>query len=257
MTTVLFERRDAVATITLNRPERLNAISPALAADLIAALERGIEDPEIRVLILTGAGDRAFCAGDDLREGIPTGRADARRLVEQVQTVTRLIMFQDKPVVAAVNGWAVGGGFEWVMNCDLSIWAEQAKAFLPEVSLGLGVTGGVTALLPRIVGWQRARALFILGEHQSASRLLELGLAHAVVPGDRLRAEAEALARRLADQPPAALRGLKQAMTSVHREEIERAMTEETETLVRLLADPASLERLTELRSRGRPAAAS
>ncbi|MBL8989795.1 MAG: enoyl-CoA hydratase/isomerase family protein [Gemmatimonadetes bacterium] len=255
MTTVQLGRRDAVATVTLDRPERLNAISPALAADLIAALGQAVQDPEVRVVILTGSGQRAFCAGDDLKEEFPTGRAEARRLVEQIQAVTRLIMFQDKPVVAAVNGWAVGGGFEWVMNCDLSIWATHAQAFLPEVSLGLGVTGGTTALLPRLVGWQRARGLFFLGEKQSAQALLEMGLAHAVVPGDRLMAEANALADRLAALPPAALRGIKRAITSVHRDELERAMTEETETLVGLLADPAAAERLAQLRARGADAA--
>jgi enoyl-CoA hydratase/carnithine racemase len=244
VTTVLLEQRDGIATVTLNRPDRLNAINRALLDDLIRTLDIVMKAPDVGVVILTGAGNRAFCAGDDLREPHAAQPAEARRQIEQIQEVTRLIMFEDKPVIAAVNGWAVGGGLEWVMNCDLSIWSEEARAFMPEVSLGLGVTGGVTSLLPRLVGWQRAKSLFFLGEKHSAARMLELGLAHAVVPADRVMPEAMALGRRLAAQPQAALRALKRAIVKVHRGEIERAMAAETEALVALFADPGLTNRL-------------
>lgn len=244
MTTVLLDQKDGIALVTLNRPHRLNAINTALLVDLTAALGTAMKAPETRVVVLTGAGDRAFCAGDDLLEAHDADEAEARRQIELIQGITRLIMFEGKPVIAAVNGWAVGGGLEWVMNCDLSIWSEQARGFMPEVSLGLGVTGGVTSLLPRLVGWQRAKALFFLGEKHTAHQMLALGLAHAVVPADQVMAEAIKLAERLAAQPAAALAGLKRAIAQVHRDEIERAMAAETEALVGLFRDPALPERL-------------
>ena len=249
MTTVLLEQRDGIAVVTLNRPHRLNAINNALLSDLISALGTAIATPATRAVILTGAGDRAFCAGDDLQEPHEADPATARRQIDSIQEITRLIMFEGKPVVAAVNGWAVGGGLEWVMNCDLSVWSDQARAFMPEVSLGLGVTGGVTSLLPRLVGWQRAKALFFLGEKHSAHQMLELGLAHAVVPAERVMPEAMAIAGRLAAQPAAALQALKRAIAAVHRDEIERAMAAETDALVSLFGDPALKDRLTSFRT--------
>lgn len=255
MTTVRLDLHDGLATVTLDRPHRLNAINGALVADLRRALTEAMRAPEVRAVILTGAGDRAFCAGDDLQEPVAGSEADIRRLIGDIQDVTRLIMFEPKPVVAAVNGWAVGGGFEWVTNCDFSIWADTARGFLPEVTLGLGVTGAVTAILPRLVGWHRARALFFLGEQQSAAELHALGIAHAVVPAAQVMAESERLARRLMAAPAGALGGLKRALAVVNRDELERAMAAETETLVRLFQDPETRRRAAEFGSRRRPSA--
>lgn len=252
MTTVLLDVADGLATVTLNRPDRLNAISPALADDLHAALTSVTRSSAVSAVVLTGAGTRAFCAGDDLHESHVGSEADIRRLVGVIQDITRLILFGDKPVVAAVNGWAVGGGLEWVMNCDLSVWAETARGFMPEVGLGLGVTGGVTSLLPRLVGWQRARALFFLGEKHSARDFLALGIAHAVVPDDQVVPEARALATKLGAQPKLALAGLKRAINEVHRDEIERAMAAETETIVRLMLDPETRARVAAFGSQDR-----
>lgn len=250
MTAVLIARGDGIATVTLNRPERLNAISIGLVEDLNRALTTAMRDDAIRAVILTGAGDRAFCAGDDLLETRNVTGAEARRLIDAIQEITRLIVFEPKPVIAAVNGWAVGGGFEWVMNCDLSIWADTARGFLPEVSLGLGVTGGVTSLLPRLVGWQRAKRMLYLGEKLSAAALLELGLADAVVPADRLMAEAVQLAARLAAQPRAALAGVKRALALVHRDEIERAIAAESANVASLLSDPETHARIAAFATR-------
>ncbi len=235
MSTVLLDVTDGIATVTLNRPARLNAINTALAADLHAALADVTRAASVRAVVLTGAGPRAFCAGDDLKESLGSVEAEVRRVIGVVQDITRLILFGDKPVVAAVNGWAVGGGLEWVMDCDLSVWAEHARGFMPEVSLGLGVTGAVTSLLPRLVGWQRARALFFLGEKHSAQDFLTMGIAHAVVPADQVMPEALTLARRLGDLPRHAFGALKRALAQVHRDEIEQAMAAETEALVPLI----------------------
>jgi enoyl-CoA hydratase/carnithine racemase len=250
MSTVLFDVEDSLATITLNRPERLNAITSELVDDLSGALRVALRTEAVRAIVLTGAGDRAFCAGDDLGHSAAMPPDRIRAYVERIQEVSRLIIFGDKPVVAAVNGWAVGGGFEWVMGCDLSIWAETARGFMPEVSLGLGVTGGVVSLLPRLVGWQRARALLYFGEKHSAHELREIGLAHAVVPLDQLRTEARRAALKLATLPAAALGGLKRALGQVHRDEIERALAAEAELVARLVSDPAVRARMAALASK-------
>lgn len=251
MPTVLFEQNDGIATVTLNRPERLNAISWDLVKELHAALTTAMRSSDVRVVILTGAGNRAFCAGDDLVEVRDLTVEQVRDQILMIQDITRLIVFEPKLVVAAVNGWAVGGGFEWVVDCDFSIWADTARAFLPEVSLGMGVTGGVISLLPRVVGWHRAKALFFLNEKHSAETMLAMGVAHKVVPPEQLMAEARQLATRLRDQPQAALAGLKRAIAQVHRDEIERAMAAETETLMTALAaDPAERARIAEFAAR-------
>ena len=156
--TVLSEFQDGIATIILNRPERLNAINPALLADLNAALRAAEADPAVRAILLRGAG-RAFCAGDDLKEFEQQGRTpeEAQAYVERIQNVTRAIVLGGKMVVGAIHGWAVGGGLEWAINCDLALLAEGTRCCFPEIGLGVFVTGGVSVLLPRLVGLRKAR----------------------------------------------------------------------------------------------------
>lgn len=176
-----------VAVVTLNRPERLNAIGAQLLADLHGALVRAQLDADTRVIVLTGAG-RAFCAGDDLKEfGAQASSAESiARTCDDIQRITRDIMFGPKLVIGAVHGYAVGGGFEWVLNCDLVVAADNLVAFFPEMSLGHFVTGGVTRLLPQIVGYQRAMELFVLGARHDAQALYRLGIVNRVVPHDEL-----------------------------------------------------------------------
>ncbi|HLI11595.1 MAG TPA: enoyl-CoA hydratase/isomerase family protein [Alphaproteobacteria bacterium] len=242
---VLREARDGVCTITLNRPDRLNAINPDLLAGLVAALRAANADDSVRAIVLRGAG-RAFCAGDDLKEFDAQARSPAmtRAYVEQIQSVTRAIVLGDKMVVGAIHGWAVGGGLEWLINCDLAILAEGTRCFFPEVSLGLFVTGGVTALLPRLVGLQKARELILFGERFDARAALAMGLAWKVVPEAGLAAEAEATARRIAAMPPAAVRDLKRVLNRACALDVEAAMSLETDATVRGFLDPATRARV-------------
>ena len=244
MTTVSIEIADGVATIAMNRPERLNALNEAMIGDLHHGLRQTLTDPAIGAVILTGAGDRAFCVGEDLQDTDDLTEPAARDLVERLQDLTRLILFGTKPVIAAINGWAVGGGFELAMNCDLSIWSANAGAFLPEIGLGLGVSGASTWLLPRLVGWQRANALFLLGEKQSAEALLDIGLAHRVVPADQLMIEARRHALHLATLPTASVAGFKRSRVAADREQIEAALRAEADNLVGRLCDPATRQRI-------------
>ena len=245
MSTVLTEDRGPVRILTLNRPGRLNAITEQLIADLNAALAAAHAEPSVRALVLTGAG-RAFCAGDDLHEYAEQAstREATRAYVEELQQVTRHIMLGRVPVVAAVHGWAVGGGFEWVLDCDLVVVGESAKGFFPEMSLGLFVTGGVTALLPRIVGLSRARQLLMLGERIDSAQMLEWGIAHWRVSDDTVLDEAVAVATRLASLSERAVTDLRRIMTTVSVGDLEAAMAAETAATVAAFGDPDAAGRV-------------
>lgn len=239
MTTVLRTVENAVCTVTLNRPERLNAINAAMIAELNAALADADADDAVRAIVLRGAG-RAFCSGDDLKEFDQQSRSEtiARRYIEDLQEVTRRIVHGDKIVIGAVHGWAAGGGFEWAIDCDLLLMAEGTRCFFPETGWGMMVTGGVTALLPRIVGAQRARALILLGEKIDAREALAMGLAWRVVPEDTLFDEAQALAERIAALPVRAARDVKRILDRACTATVEDAMALETEAVVRSFTDP-------------------
>jgi len=241
--TVLTEDDGGVRIVTLNRPHRLNAIVPALLDELIAALRGADGDPGIRAIVLTGAG-RAFCAGDDLKEfaSQSTGEAATRAYIERIQEVTRAILNGDTPVVAAVRGWAVGGGLEWMINCDFAVAAEGARFFFPETSLGVFVTGGVTALLPRLVGLRRARELILLGERFDAAEAQAWGLVSKVVPDAELLPEALALARRIAALPPGPVSALRRILAAGAG--LDAAMAAETEATVRGFLDPETARRV-------------
>lgn len=244
--TVLAENASGgVRVITLNRPHRLNAIVPELLEDLIAALEAADADAGVRAIVLTGAG-RAFCAGDDLKEFGSQARneATARAYIERIQDVTRAMMLGETPIIGAARGWAVGGGLEWTINCDFAIAAEGTRFFFPEAAWGMFVTGGVTALLPRLVGSQRARALILLGERFTAAEARDWGLLWKVVGDEALMDEALALASRIAALPTGPVRALRRILTGPAGEGLEAAMAAETEATVRGFLDPETARRI-------------
>lgn len=245
--TVLSDLDEAgVRTITLNRPASLNAMNRQLIGDTGRAFEDANADPATRAVLMTGAG-KAFCAGDDRREHIhPASQEEARDLVEDIQRVTRAMVLGPKPIVGAINGWAVGGGFEWAINCDFPIWAESARGFFPEVSLNLFVTGAVTTLLPALAGLAKAREMLFLGRRYGAGELAEAGVAWRVVPDDLLMAEALDMARGLAALPPLAVRAMKRVLHAAALPDIDRALKLETDATVAGFMDPETTRRLTE-----------
>ena len=233
-----------VRTISLNRPESLNAMNRQLIDDVARAFDDANTDPETRAVIFTGMG-RAFCAGDDRKEHVhPESEKDARDLVDAIQRATHAIVFGKKPVVGAINGWAVGGGFEWAINCDFPIWAESARGFFPEVSLNLFVTGAVTSLLPALVGLNKAREMLLLGERYGAAELEEAGLAWRVVGDDRLMDEAKAVAARLSELPPLSVRAMKRVLNQCAMTDMQRALRLETEATIAGFLDPRTTELL-------------
>lgn len=233
-----------VRRISLNRPDRLNAMNRALIEDVARAFDDANADPATRAIVFTGEG-RAFCAGDDRHDHVHPGSVEeARALVEAIQRATRAISFGPKPVVGAINGWAVGGGFEWAINCDFAIWAESARGFFPEVSLNLFVTGAVTSLLPAMVGLVKAREMLLLGERYDAAELLRLGIAWRVAADAGLQDEALALARRLADLPALSVRAMKRTLNATASTDLHRALALETDATVAGFLDPETTRRL-------------
>ena len=216
----------------------------ALVRDVAEAFTDANNDGATKAMIFTGAG-RAFCAGDDRREHVhPETEAEAREFVEAIQDATRAIVFGEKPVVGAINGWAVGGGFEWAINCDFSIWAESARAFFPEVSLNLFATGGVTALLPALVGLNTAREMLFLGEKYDAPTLKQLGVAWKVVPDAALMTEAQAVARKLAALPPLSVRAMRRTLYRTATTDLATALQLESDATVKGFLDPETTRRL-------------
>ncbi|HEY2520040.1 MAG TPA: enoyl-CoA hydratase/isomerase family protein [Streptosporangiaceae bacterium] len=225
---VEYELADSVAWIHLNRPERLNAVVPELTATLVAAFERAGQDGA-RVIVLAGSG-RAFCSGHDLKEKLPPENVLATRLrVEQIQDVTRAIRRFPGPVIAAVHGYALGAGCEFALGCDLVVAAEDAQFGFPEVSVGLSVTGGISRLLPLLVGPVRAKELLLLGERFGAARALELGLVNQVAPAGGHEQAAAEIAARLRDRPALALALAKQALDRGADGALEEAMAAEVD----------------------------
>ena len=240
---VLSELDGRIRTVTMNRPERLNAMNPELVTALADRLAEANADPETRAVILTGAG-RAFCAGDDLKHQHDGGEASVRHFVEEIQRATSEIVLGDTVVVGAINGWAVGGGFAWAVCCDLPIWAETARGFFPEMRWGAFVTGAVTAILPNLVGLACAKEMMLFGEQYTAWELEELGVAWRVVADDELMSEARTVAARVAELPERSVTDLKRVMGKAAFGGIERALEEETEATVRSYLDPETIRRM-------------
>ncbi len=219
--TLMLERQAGVLTLTLNRPDKLNAIDNPMAEALLDALNAATTDTDVRAIRLRGNG-RAFCAGRDL-SAAPTDRD-----LELVQAVSHAIVAHRCPVIAAVHGWTVGAGFEWTMDADIVFAATDTRFKLPEASLGVFVTGGLVATLPAAIGPMRAKALTLLGEPFDAAQALAWGLVYRCVPPDELDAVSLAAARRVAELKPEVASTFKRVLNQIGLERFERAVEEES-----------------------------
>src|ERR1700730_5897568 len=199
---VLYEKRGAIAYVTLNRPKVLNALKQAVFAELKSAFEDARNDASIRGVILTGSGDKAFAAGADIAEmsnytGIEAGEATRR-----AQEVTEIIENLGKPVIAAVNGFALGGGCELSMACTIRLAVEGAKFGQPEVKIGIMPGAGGTQRLPRLAGKGRALQLILTGESITAQEAYRIGLVNEIVPSSNLIPRAEAILNQIISNAP-------------------------------------------------------
>jgi enoyl-CoA hydratase len=203
---VLYEKKSAIGYVTVNRPKLLNALNTPTWEDLRTAFEDARNDPTVRGVILTGAGNKAFIAGADIGELAHATAIDAERSSRFGQSVLDLIENLGKPVVAAVNGFALGGGCETAMACTIRIAVDSAKFGQPEVTLGLLPGGGGTQRLPRLVGKGRALQLILSGEMISAQEAHRIGLINEIVPAADLITRAEAILNKIASNAPVAVK---------------------------------------------------
>lgn len=229
--TIQLERRDALAWITLNRPEAMNSMSPQMVTDLHAALDLVVADPEIRCLAIRGAG-KAFCAGADLKAVKSFGDAQdqttaVNAFLGRATALLRRIEQLPLPVIAAVNGLALAGGLETVLVCDVVLAAEEARFGDAHARYGLIPGWGGSVRLPRKIGPNRAKWMMFTAENVSAATMAEWGLVHKVVPGDRLEAAVEELAACLVDKSPLGLRRMKQLVDDGLEQPLEVALRNE------------------------------
>jgi enoyl-CoA hydratase len=211
-TALLFELSNGIARVTINRPDKLNALNATVISELGDAVTRIETDPAVRGVILTGSGQKAFVAGADIAELAGQGPMDGKVRSMAGQLVFRRLERCGKPVIAAVNGFALGGGCELAMACHIRIAAENARFGQPEVKLGISPGYGGTARLPRLVGKGRALELLLGGGMIDAAEAYRIGLVNRVVPADRLLPEAETLLGTILENGPLAIRACLEAV---------------------------------------------
>lgn len=224
---VTAEISGAIGTITIRRPKALNALNAAVATQLLDAVLRLSADKSVRVIMLTGEGDRAFVAGADINEFVGASPADALTLAARIKKVTDALIAAPKPVVAVVNGYALGGGLELALACDIRIAASTARLGLPEIKLGILPGGGGTVRLTKIAGSSVARMMTMTGEPITAERAHALGLVASVHAPEELAKAAAALAESLAALAPFALAQLKSSLNIAVDADTESALRAE------------------------------
>jgi enoyl-CoA hydratase len=249
---LLVEKQAGVMTLVMNRPEARNALSPQMLVRLTGAWHEFRDDPDLRVAILTGAGDEDFCAGGDLKLTMPlvTGARQPEDEWDE-KLLSAPAMFLDailrgfelyKPVIAAVNGNALGGGTEITNACDLRVASENAVFGTPEAKVGLLPGGGSLTRLPRQIPWARAMEMLLIGDSFSAQAALEMGLLNYVVPRERLMDKAHELADKLAQNGPLAVRKIKEGVVRASGETIARGLEIENEVSAAVMSSKDARE---------------
>ena len=226
--TILLERRGRVALITINRPEKRNALNIQTRAEGAAILDELRADDSVRVVVFTGAGDKAFIAGADIAE-FADRTAIAQRDVMLDRGLFNSVDSFPKPVIAMVNGYCLGGGCELALACDIRIASDKASFGQPEINLGIIPGGGGTQRLTRLVGEGKAMELILTGEIIDAQTAFLLGLVNQVVPADQLEAKTMEIANRIAEKSPIALRLAKEAIKVASRSNLDEGLRREVD----------------------------
>ena len=210
--TLIYEKKENTGLLTINRPEKMNALSQELTAELSLLLDEIENDAELRVIVITGAGDKAFMAGADINELVDRDARLGRRVSRKRQEIFSRIENLHVPVIAAVNGYALGAGLELALACSIRICSEMAQFGAPEVKLGIIPGDGGTQRLPRLIGLGRAMEMIITGDFIDAQEAYRIGLVNKVFPLDKLMEKAMELAQKIALRPPLAVRYAKEAV---------------------------------------------
>lgn len=237
---LLFDVVDGIARITINRPDKLNALNDAVIAELSQAVARIEMDKEIRAVILTGSGPKAFVAGADIGELATQGPFDGKARALVGQAVFRRIERCGKPIIAAVNGFALGGGCELAMACHIRIASENARFGQPEAKLGIAPGYGGTVRLPRLVGKGRALEILLTGQMIDAAEAFRIGLVNRVVPAEQLLPEAEKLVRTILENGPLAIQVCIEAVDSALEATLDEGLQLEA-TYFALLASTSDM----------------
>jgi enoyl-CoA hydratase len=239
---IVFQVDQGIATITFNRPKALNALNQALLAELSQALDAIAADESVRVLILTGAGEKAFVAGADIGELATFSALQAKNFSKAGHAIIAKLQELPIAVIAAVNGFALGGGSEIALACDFIYAADTAKFGLPEITLGLIPGFGGTQRLPRLIGANRAKELIFTGKMISAAEAAQIGLANKVVPAAALMEEALKTARDIAAKGRVSLRAVKQAINQGLNVDLVSGCNIEVDAFALALASPDAKE---------------
>ena len=210
--TLIYEKKDNIGVLTINRPEKMNALSNELIEELSQFLDDVQNDEELRILVITGAGEKAFVAGADIQELVDRDALLGRKVSRTRQEIFSRIENLPIPVMAAVNGYALGGGLELALACSIRICSEQAQFGAPEVKLGIIPGDGGTQRLPRLVGLGRAMEMILTGDFIDAREAYRIGLVNQVTSHDELMEKAMDLAKKIAKRPPLAVRYAKEAV---------------------------------------------
>jgi len=250
---VVVEVQEGLATVTVNRPEVLNALNTAVLKELRSALQNLAHDPAIRAVILTGAGEKAFVAGADIQEMLDLTPMQMREFSRLGQEVTHLLQQMPKPTIAAINGYALGGGCELALACDLRLASEEAQIGLPEVSLGIFPGFGGTQRLPRLVGRGKAAELLFTGDRIDAAEAERIGLVNRVVPSPELLAAAEAVARRILSRGPVAVKMAKEGLNRADESPLSEGLRYESEAFGLVAATKDRAEGMQAFLSKKKP----
>lgn len=220
---VLYESHDRVAVLTINRPDKLNALNQQVRDEALAHLDKIAQDDGIGAVVVTGSGDKSFVAGADIKEFEGRSPFDQREAMRFPRIFDEMAKFE-KPVIAMINGFCLGGGCEMAMSCDIRIASDRARLGQPEINLGLIPGGGGTQRLPRLVGVGNAMRLILTGDMIPADEALRIGLVDMVVPHDELRSATLELAGKIAGKSPLTVRVAKEAIRASERLAIEEGI---------------------------------
>jgi enoyl-CoA hydratase/carnithine racemase len=250
---LLIDIKDQIATFTLNRPEIMNSFNFAQLRALRAAVDEVRFNPDVRVVIITGAGEKAFCAGADLKERITLSPSEVKQFIYTIRTLFTNIELLNKPVIAAVNGVALGGGTELALSCDIRIASDTASLGLTETRLAIIPGAGGTQRLPRLIGMGKAKELILTGRRVDAREALDIGLVNKICEPSKLMDTAREMAAMICECGPIAIEQAKYAINAGMQTDIHTGMAIESNAYWITIPTEDRLEGLTAFREKRKP----